>query len=143
MTLFYLAHFTRVNIGRNEGLTFYSVLLCVRLGRTHDDASTNKFMLATKDNTGKRQMAAGDLVPAEEAGKWFTRLGLAVALQVSVSTIDRMVKSEELPCVRLRGRVRFYLPDVVEALRKGNRKFGRAAELTAESAKIAERGQAS
>jgi len=81
-------------------------------------------------------------VPADEAAKWFTRLGLAVALQVSVSTIDRMVKSEELPCVRLRGRVRFYLPDVVEALRNGNRKFGRAAELTADSAKIAKRGQA-
>ena len=80
---------------------------------------------------------------AEEAAKWFTRPGLAAALKVSVSTIDRMVKSEELPCVRLRGRVRFYLPDVVEALRKGDRKFGRAAELTAESAKIAERGQAS
>ena len=81
-------------------------------------------------------------MPADEAAKWFTRLGLAVALQVSVSTIDRMVKSEELPCVRLRGRVRFYLPDVVEALRNGNRKFGRAAELTADSAKIAKRGQA-
>jgi excisionase family DNA binding protein len=99
--------------------------------------------MATRDNTRRPQQAGADLVPAAEAAKWFTRLGLAVALQVSVSTIDRMVKSEELPCVRLRGRVRFYLPDVVEALRKGNRKFGRAAELTAESAKIAERGQAS
>lgn len=68
------------------------------------------------------------MVPADEAAKWFTRLGLAVALQVSVSTIDRMVKSEELPCVRLRGRVRFYLPAVVVALCKGERKFGRKAD---------------
>ena len=79
---------------------------------------------------------------AEEAAKWFTRPGLAAALKVSVSTIDRMVKSEELPCVRLRGRVRFYLPDVVESLRKGDRKFGRAAEFTAEIAKSSERGAA-
>ena len=65
---------------------------------------------------------------AEEAAKWFTRPGLAAALKVSVSTIDRMVKSEELPCVRLRGRVRFYLPDVVNALRNDSRKFGRHAD---------------
>ena len=63
-----------------------------------------------------------------EAAKWFTRPGLAAALQVSVCTVDRMVASEEIPCVRVRGRVRFYVPDVVEALRKGNRKFGRKAE---------------
>jgi hypothetical protein len=73
-------------------------------------------------------MAAADLVPAEEAGKWFTRPGLAAALKVSVSTIDRMVASEDLPCARLRGRVLFYLPDVIEALRRGNRKYGRKAE---------------
>ena len=64
-----------------------------------------------------------------EAAKWFTRPGLAAALQVSVCTVDRMVASEEIPCVRVRGRVRFYVPDVVEALRKGNRKYGRAAVL--------------
>jgi hypothetical protein len=39
-----------------------------------------------------------------------------------------MVKSEDLPCVRLRGRVRFYGPDVIEALRSGDRKFGRKAD---------------
>ena len=77
------------------------------------------------------------------AGRLLTRPELAGALQVSVCTLDRMVANGDVPCVRLGGRVRFYLPDVVEALRKGNRKFGRAAELTAESAKIAERGQAS
>jgi excisionase family DNA binding protein len=85
-------------------------------------------MLATKDNTGKRQMAAADLVPAEEAGKWFTRPGLAATLQVSVCTVDRMVANEDIPCVRVRGRVRFYVSDVVEALRKGNGKFGRKAD---------------
>ena len=85
-------------------------------------------MLATTDNTRERQTAVADLVPAEEAGKWFTRPGLAAALKVSVSTIDRMVKSEDLPCVRLRGRVRFYLPAVVVALCKGDRKFGRKAD---------------
>ena len=64
-----------------------------------------------------------------EAAKWFTRPGLAAALQVSVCTVDRMVASEDIPCVRVRGRVRFYVPDVVEALRKGNRKYGRKAAL--------------
>ena len=64
-----------------------------------------------------------------EAAKWFKRPGLAAALQVSVCTVDRMVASEEIPCVRVRGRVRFYVPDVVEALRKGNRKWGRKAAL--------------
>ena len=64
-----------------------------------------------------------------EAAKWFTRPGLAAALQVSVCTVDRMIASEEIPCVRVRGRVRFYVPDVVEALRKGNRKYGRKAAL--------------
>ncbi|MCX6915844.1 MAG: hypothetical protein NT167_22825 [Verrucomicrobia bacterium] len=84
-------------------------------------------MLATKDNRQKRQMPEADVVPAEEAAKWFTRPGLAAALQVSVCTVDRMAANEEIPRVRVRRRVRFYLPDVVEALRKGNRKFGRRA----------------
>jgi excisionase family DNA binding protein len=87
-----------------------------------------KFMLATTDNTRGRPKTAADVVTAEEAGKWFTRPELAAALKVSVSTIDRMVKSEDLPCVRLRGRVRFYLPVVVVALCKGDRKFGRKAD---------------
>jgi excisionase family DNA binding protein len=64
----------------------------------------------------------------DECGQWFTRLGLAVLLQVSVCTVDRMKANGELPFVRLRGRVRFYLPDVVEALRNGDRKFGRHAD---------------
>ena len=65
--------------------------------------------------------------PEQEAARWFTRPDLAVMLRVSVATVDRMVNGGDLPCVRLRGRVRFYLPDVVEALRKGDRKWGRKA----------------
>jgi hypothetical protein len=99
-------------------------------------------MLATTDNTRERQKAAGDVVPAEEAGKWFTRPGLAAVLHVSVSTVDRMMANDELPRVKVRGRVRFFLPDVEERLLKGNRKFGRTAELTAEIAKSAETGAA-
>jgi hypothetical protein len=56
-----------------------------------------------------------------------TRAGLAAALRVSVRTVDRMVAFEEIPCVRLRAVVRFYLPDVVECLRNGERKWGRKA----------------
>jgi excisionase family DNA binding protein len=100
------------------------------------------FMLATEDNTAKRQKPEADRAPAEGAAKWFTRPGLAAVLGVSVSTVDRMAKSGDLPRVKLRGRVRFYLPDVIEALRKAGRKFGRAAELTAESAQSAETGAA-
>jgi hypothetical protein len=87
-------------------------------------------MLTTTDNTRKRATAAAEVMTAEEAAKWFTRPGLAAAVKVSVSTVDRMVASEDLPCVRLRGRVRFYLPDVIEALRRGNRKFGRKADTS-------------
>ena len=83
-----------------------------------------------KDPTGNGNDGLIRLLQAAaelEAAKWFTRPGLAAALQVSVCTVDRMVASEEIPCVRVRGRVRFYVPDVVEALRKGNRKYGRGA----------------
>ena len=93
-----------------------------------DDASRNKFMLATRDNTRERQMSEAEAVSADEAAKWFTRPGLAAALQVSVCTVDRMVANGDIPCVRVRGRVRFYVSDVVEALRRGNGKFGRKAD---------------
>ncbi len=79
-------------------------------------------------NPNERLMQRLEATREQETAKWFTRPGLAVLLQVSVSTVDRMVKSEELPCVRLGRRVRFYLPDVVEALRKGDRKYGRHAD---------------
>jgi hypothetical protein len=55
---------------------------------------------------------------------------LAAVLGVSLRTVDRMLAAEEIVPVRLRGwSVRFYVPDVVEALRNGNRKWGRKAAL--------------
>lgn len=66
---------------------------------------------------------------ADSTGAFLTRRGVAAVLQVSVCTVDRMVANGELPCIRLGRRVRFYLPDVIEALRKGDRKFGRRAAV--------------
>ena len=86
--------------------------------------------MQTIANAGSGDGASGD--------GFLTRPGLAAALQVSVCTVDRMAHNGEIPRVRVRRRVRFYLADVMEALRKGSRKFGRAAELTAEAAKSAE-----
>jgi excisionase family DNA binding protein len=55
---------------------------------------------------------------------------LAAALGVSVRTVDRMVAAGEIVPVRMRGwSVRFYVPDVVEALRNERRKWGRAAAV--------------
>ena len=74
------------------------------------------------------------------AGKrLLTRFELVTALRISICTVDRMLANDELPCMRLRGRVRFHLPDVIECLRNGNRKYGRRADL---SASAAEGGQA-
>ena len=79
-------------------------------------------------------------VEVAPAGKrLLTRFELAAALRVSLSTVDRMLANDEIPCMRLRGRVRFHLEDVIECLRKGNRKYGRRADLTALTA---ERGPA-
>ena len=77
--------------------------------------------MQTIANGGSGDRASGD--------GFLTRPGLAVALQVSVCTVDRMANNGEIPRVRVRRRVRFYLPDVVEALRKGNQKYGRKAAL--------------
>jgi excisionase family DNA binding protein len=41
---------------------------------------------------------------------------LAKALRVSLRTVDEMVAKGEIPLFRIRGAVRFYLPDVVRAL---------------------------
>lgn len=58
-----------------------------------------------------------------------TRSGLAVALAVSLRTVDRMLAAGEIKPVRMRGwSVRFYVPDVVECLRNENRKWGRQAD---------------
>jgi len=79
--------------------------------------------MQTIANAGSGDGASGD--------GFLTRPGLAAALQVSVCTVDRMADNGEIPRVRVRRRVRFYLYDVVEALRKGDRKYGRAAVLPA------------
>jgi excisionase family DNA binding protein len=42
-----------------------------------------------------------------------TRGELAVAVNVSPRTVQEMVSNGEIPVVRIRGAVRFYLPDVV------------------------------
>ena len=59
-----------------------------------------------------------------------TSRGLAAALGVSLRTVERMLASGEIKGVRIHKRpVRFYVPDVVEALRNGSRKWGRQAEF--------------
>ena len=45
-----------------------------------------------------------------------TRDELAAALRVSSRTVQEMVSAEEIPVVRIRCAVRFYLPDVVRCL---------------------------
>ena len=88
------------------------------------ELAMNTKNMTTAVKAGSAGAASGDGL--------LTRPGLAAALRVSLSTVDRMLANDELPCMRLRGRVRFHLPDVIERLRKGNRKYGRAADLTAE-----------
>jgi excisionase family DNA binding protein len=81
----------------------------------------------------------------EDSPPLVDRKGLAVALNVSVHTVDRMVKNGQIPCVRPGGwAVRFCLGDVVEALRRGDGKFGRRAAVDAGTRRggDAERGQA-
>jgi excisionase family DNA binding protein len=60
-----------------------------------------------------------------------TREELAVALKVSLRTVDRMIAGGEIESIRVRGRVRFYLPDVVRQLIATalTRKRGRNAQL--------------
>ncbi len=57
------------------------------------------------------------------------RLGLAMALGVSLRTVDRMLACGDIVPVRLRGLVRFYVPDVVQSLSESSdvRKHGRKA----------------
>ena len=58
-----------------------------------------------------------------------TRGDLAAALQVSLSTVDRMIAAGDIEPLRPGGAlVRFYLPDVLESLRNNRRKHGRKAE---------------
>jgi len=67
---------------------------------------------------------------APSAERLLTTEDVAVVLKVSVRTVERMLHDGEIAPVRLRGSlVRFRLEDVVEALRNGNRKWGRKAAL--------------
>ena len=68
--------------------------------------------------------------PKAEAEGLLTRGGVAGVLGVSVRTVDRMKAAGEIKAVTLRGwSVRFDRAEVMEAVRKGNRKFGRKAEM--------------
>jgi hypothetical protein len=79
--------------------------------------------------TGLQDHRTTDDRTAEDGRVLVSRLGLAVALDVSLRTVDRMLAAEEIVPVRLRGwSVRFYVPDVVLCLRNRNRKWGRGAQ---------------
>jgi excisionase family DNA binding protein len=78
--------------------------------------------------------------PKAEAEGLLTRGGVAVVLGVSVRTVDRMKAAGEIRAVTLRGwSVRFVLGEVLEAVRNGNRKFGRAADAEKLKAEILKR----
>ena len=67
---------------------------------------------------------------AASTERLLTTEDVAVVLKVSVRTVERMLHDGEITPVRLRGSlVRFRLDDVMEALRNGNRKWGRKAAL--------------
>lgn len=84
---------------------------------------------------------AGGPSPTAEAAtaeRLLTTEDVAVALKVSVRTVERMLHDGEITPVRLRGLVRFRLEDVMAALRNEDRKWGRAAsaeKLKAETLK--------
>jgi excisionase family DNA binding protein len=66
---------------------------------------------------------------AASTERLLTTEDVAVVLKVSVRTVERMLHDGEITPVRLRGLVRFRLEDVIAALRKEDRKWGRAARL--------------
>ena len=70
----------------------------------------------------------GDAGATVLGGPVLTKGELAVALKVSVRTVERMVAVGDIRPLGGRGwLVRFYLPDVVAGLQRGERKFGRRA----------------
>jgi len=72
-------------------------------------------MAERKNGTNGTHGTDASLAPA--AGL-VTRQGLAAALCVSVSTVDRMLADNEITPMRLRGKlVRFCLPDVMAELK--------------------------
>jgi excisionase family DNA binding protein len=62
---------------------------------------------------------------------------LAVALGVSLRTVERMVHDDEIKAVWVRGAQRFHVPDVLEALRGGKQKYGRRAGMGQSQSQIA------
>ena len=56
---------------------------------------------------------------ASQPDRFLTRTELALALKVSLRTVDMMLADGDVTPVRLRGKlVRFYLPDVLQELRE-------------------------
>lgn len=56
---------------------------------------------------------------ASQPDRFLTRAELALALKVSLRTVDMMLADGDITPVRLRGKlVRFYLPDVLQELRE-------------------------
>jgi excisionase family DNA binding protein len=92
------------------------------------------------------QQGAGDETPSSEIKftaplRLLTRTELAQALRVAVRTIDEMLAADEIPVVRVRNAVRFYLPDVVRSLTANAvmSKRGCAHRLAAEKRGVNER----
>jgi len=84
-----------------------------------------------KSEGRKQETEIGGLESERAQGRILvTRRGLAMALGVSLRTIERMLHDEEIEPVRLRGSVRFHVPDVVRRLVEtgATRKNGRKAD---------------
>ena len=86
----------------------------------------------SKKDRGNRQEGAGGGGRGEDLREdWVvTKQGLAALLKVSLKTVERMLKNGDI--TRMKGLpsdvVRFYLPDVMEELRRGKNKFGRKVD---------------
>jgi excisionase family DNA binding protein len=76
-----------------------------------------------------------DGIPISAPLRLLTKDELAAALRVSPRTVQEMVSGQEIPVVRIRGAVRFYLPDVVRSLTANavTSKRGCAHRLAADS----------
>jgi excisionase family DNA binding protein len=95
-----------------------------------------------KDPKAEVQHPNGEPLKAETGAvqELVTSRGVAVALGVSLRTVERMIHDEEIKPVRLRGwLVRFRLEDVMEAVRNQGRKWGRAADAEKLKAEIQRR----
>ncbi len=87
--------------------------------------------MTTNPKVEKRSPKGARGLPVTE-GCLLTKEELALALKVSVHTVDRMLSEEELQCIKLRGfLVRFYFPEVVRELlaSAATRKRARGTEV--------------